>query len=93
MWENAGIVRSNQGLQKAEQELDTIKFETESKLSEGILAHELLELKNMLIIAKLITTCAARRKESRGLHYNIDYPNPNDVTFLKETIITQNEIA
>ena len=93
MWENAGIVRSNQGLQKAEQELDTIKFETESKLSEGISAHELLELNNMLIIAKLITTCAARRKESRGLHYNIDYPNPNDAIFLKDTIITQDEIA
>jgi L-aspartate oxidase len=93
MWENAGIVRSNQGLQKAEQELATIKFETESKLSEDILAHELLELKNMLIIAKLITTCSARRKESRGLHYNIDYPNPNDLTFLKDTIITQDEIA
>jgi L-aspartate oxidase len=93
MWENAGIVRSDQGLEKARREIETIKLETESRLSKEILAHELLELKNMLIIAKLITTCAIRRKESRGLHYNIDYPNSNDEIFLKDTILTKDELT
>lgn len=93
MWDNTGIVRSNQGLKNAVQEIAAIELEVETKLSKEILAHEFLELKNMLIIAKLITRCASRRKESRGLHYNVDYPNPDDKNFRKDTIVTKDEVS
>jgi L-aspartate oxidase len=50
-----------------------------------------VELRNLAIVAKLIIQCARIRKESRGLHYNIDYPEKNDVAWLKDTIIRLNE--
>jgi L-aspartate oxidase len=92
MWDNAGIVRSNQGLQNALQEFSAIEQEVDKVFPENVINPDFCEMMNMLIIAKLITTCAIRRKESRGLHYNSDYPNPDDANFLKETIVTKDEI-
>ena len=93
MWDNAGIVRSNQSLQKAGQEISAIEHDADKEFSKDIVNPEILELKNMLVIAKLIFFCSLRRKESRGLHYNINYPDPDDKNFLKDTIVTKDEIG
>jgi L-aspartate oxidase len=65
----------------------------ENKFAKDILSPEVWELKNMLVVAKLITSCASRRKESRGLHYNVDFPNPDDKNFRKDTIVTKDEVS
>jgi len=77
MWDYAGIVRSDEGLKKGEEELERLKSE----------APEILELKNMITVAELVIRCAILRKESRGLHYNIDHPEKDDKRFKKDTIL------
>jgi len=91
MWENVGIVRSDEGLENSRQELATIESIFNRQFTK-VMAPEVLEFSNMLIVAQLITHCALLRKESRGLHYNVSHPLPDDVNFLKNTIVTKDEI-
>lgn len=69
-----GIVRSNIRLKRAFDRLEIIYHETETLYSNSILSHEICELRNLINIAYLIIKMAMARKESRGLHYSIDYP-------------------
>ena len=71
MWENVGIFRNEETLKKAQQEIEKLqsKFNRESICK----TKEEYEFRNMLIVAKLITDCALKRKESRGAHYRTDY--------------------
>lgn len=84
MWDGAGIVRSNQRLQNALEQINSIREQAKKlyPISPGV-----IELKNMLTIAWLIVQSALLRKESRGLHYNEDYPNADDKNFLKDTVL------
>jgi len=90
MWDYVGIVRSNLRLKRALRRVNLISREMEifykkTKISEG-----LLELRNLILTAKLIINCAMHRKESRGLHYTTDYPDSNDKNWLKDTTIIRN---
>jgi L-aspartate oxidase len=84
MWEGAGIVRSNQRLDNALEQIKSINQDAEKlhPISPGV-----IELKNMITVASLIVRSAMLRKESRGLHYNEDYPETDDENFLKDTIL------
>jgi L-aspartate oxidase len=86
MWEDVGIVRTNAGLSRALDKILSIKEEAEAEFRRCRLAGALLELRNMATAAELIVRCAIMRKESRGLHYNIDYPN-TDPAWAHDTII------
>lgn len=92
MWENVGIVRSDDGLKNGAQELSVIESIFNRRFAK-VTTLEILEFRNMLIVAKLINHCALLRKESRGLHYNLDHPMPDDKNFLKDTIVTKNEVG
>ena len=70
-----GIVRSNLRLQRAIDRLEILYRETEELYHRSILTVKICELRNMINVAYLIIKMAARRKESRGLHYSIDYPD------------------
>ena len=70
MWNNVGILRSDESLTDALDKICSIDFPRNSKC----LNCEEYELKNMLTVAKLIVSCALSRKESRGAHYRTDYP-------------------
>lgn len=69
-----GIVRSNLRLQRALDRLEIIYRETEELYHRSLLDIEICELRNMINVAYLIIKMAQRRKESRGLHYSLDYP-------------------
>ncbi|MBN2328795.1 MAG: L-aspartate oxidase [Candidatus Omnitrophica bacterium] len=75
MWDYVGIVRSNSRLEQAKKRLDILKEEIDSIYESGHINTQLLELRNLAQTAELILLCTLQRKESRGLHYNIDYPD------------------
>ena len=70
-----GIVRSNTRLTRAWNRLDILYEETEKLFKSSKATRELCELRNMINVGYLITRQAMERKESRGLHYTIDYPH------------------
>ncbi len=74
MSDYVGIVRSNVRLDRALKRLDLLHEETEQLYKTTTLSPQLCELRNMITIGYLIVKCAQFRKESRGLHYTIDYP-------------------
>lgn len=74
MWDYVGIVRSNRRLKKALKRVDIIKQEIDEFYSTFKVSNNLLELRNLAQVAQLIVQSALSRKESRGLHYNLDYP-------------------
>ncbi len=73
-----GIVRSNLRLQRALTRLEIIYNETEDLYKKSVLSRKLCELRNLINVGYLVIKMAQARHESRGLHYNIDYPGKND---------------
>jgi L-aspartate oxidase len=74
MWNYVGIVRSNRRLSRARERLTLIRHEVNEDYWKFVVNRDLIELRNILTVAELIVESAMRRKESRGLHYNVDYP-------------------
>jgi L-aspartate oxidase len=79
MSDYVGIVRSNVRLQRAMKRIDLLWEETEQLYHSSTVSPQLFELRNLITVAYLITKCAEFRKESRGLHFNTDYPEKNKV--------------
>ena len=73
-WNYLSIVRSNEKLIKAKKRIDILKSEINTFFECSSITIENIELRNIVCIADLIVNSAMQRKESRGLHYNIDYP-------------------
>ena len=79
MSDYVGIVRNNIRLQRASRRLDLLWEETEQLYENTSLSPQLLELRNMITVGYLIVKGAGFRKESRGLHFNTDYPNKSEL--------------
>ncbi|RXJ72306.1 L-aspartate oxidase [Veronia nyctiphanis] len=86
MWDYVGIVRSTKRLERALRRIELLKQEVNEYYSNFRVSNNLLELRNLLDVAELMVRCAMARKESRGLHYTIDYPDINENS--KPTILT-----
>ncbi|MFT3846502.1 MAG: L-aspartate oxidase [Lacibacter sp.] len=79
MSDYVGIVRNDIRLERAMRRLDLLWEETENLYRTTIISPQMMELRNMISVGYLITKAASFRKESRGLHYNTDYPNKSDL--------------
>jgi L-aspartate oxidase len=75
MWNYVGIVRTNRRLERAEHRLQTIQREISEYYSSFKIHSDIEELRNIALVAELTIRCARQRQESRGIHFNLDYPD------------------
>lgn len=87
MWDYVGIVRTNRRLQRARKRIANLQAEIQEYYWDFVVASDLLELRNIATVAELIVECALIRPESRGLHYNLDFPNPDEAWGRRDTIL------
>lgn len=87
MWNLVGIVRSNKRLLRARKRIDMVATEVREYYWEYTITSDLIELRNLVSVARLIVESALLRRESRGLNYNLDYPNRDDQNWRTDTIV------
>ncbi len=90
MWDYVGIVRTTKRLQRAASRVQLLLHEIEDYYGNFRITNDLLELRNLTVVADIIIRSALSRKESRGLHFILDFQHKDDTHQIQNTIITPN---
>jgi L-aspartate oxidase len=86
MWDYVGIVRTDKRLERAQHRVRLLQAEIRDYYSNFRVDNNLIELRNLVVVAELIIDSALARKESRGLHYTLDYPHTLPASEVRDTI-------
>ena len=93
MWDYVGIVRTTKRLQRAQKRIANLLEEIQEYYWDFTVTSDLLELRNIATVAELIVNSALQRPESRGLHYNLDYPEADPAWAQRDTVVRKGRKA